>query len=60
MGRSEEIVNIPSKLTLKGFKIWVLANEGYILDWMYYAKGSKKTEGPQDLCDYWTKDLGFN
>jgi hypothetical protein len=32
MGRIPEIVNIPSKLTPKGFKIWVLANEGYILD----------------------------
>ena len=60
MGRSAEIVNIPSKPTPEGFKIWVLANEGYILDWMYHAKGSNKTEGPQDLCDFWTKDLGFN
>jgi hypothetical protein len=31
-GRTKEIVNIPSKLTLEGFKIWVLGNEGYILD----------------------------
>ena len=60
MGRSKEIVNIPSKPTPEGFKIWVLANEGYILDWLYHAKGSKKKDGPQDLCDFWTKDLGFN
>ena len=60
MGRAKEIVNIPSKPTPEGFKIWVLANEGYILDWLYHAKGSNKNDGPQDLCDYWTKHLGFN
>ena len=60
MGRSKEIVNIPSKPTPEGFKIWVLANEGYVLDWMYHVKGSNKNDGPQDLCDFWTKDLGFN
>ena len=32
MGRAKEIVNIPSKPTPEGFKIWVLANEGYVLD----------------------------
>ena len=26
----------------KGFKIWVLANWGYVLDWLWYAKGDKK------------------
>ena len=60
MGRAKEIVNIPSKPTPEGFKIWVLANEGYILDWLYHAKGSNKNDGPQDLCDFWTKHLGFN
>jgi len=32
MGRAPEIVNIPSKPIPEGFKIWVLANEGYVLD----------------------------
>ena len=32
MDRAKEIVNIPNKPTPEGFKIWVLANEGYILD----------------------------
>jgi hypothetical protein len=31
-GRANEIVNIPSKPTPEGFKTWVLANEGYVLD----------------------------
>jgi len=47
MGYIPEIVNILSKLTPKGFKIWVLANKGYILDFMWHAKGNKK--GPVDL-----------
>jgi len=51
MGRAPEIVNIPSKLTPEGFKIWVLANKGYILDFMWHAKGNK--EGLVDL------DLSF-
>ena len=60
MGRAKEIVNIPSKPTPEGFKIWVLANQGYVLDWVYHAKGQSKGEGPQDICDYWSKWLGFN
>ncbi len=59
-GRAKEIVNIPNKPTPEGFKIWVLANQGYVLDWMYHAKGQNKGEGPQDLDDFWTDDLGFN
>ena len=60
MGRAKEIVNIPSKPTPEGFKIWVLANEGYVLDWLYHAKGRSKHDGPQDLDDFWTDDLGFS
>lgn len=55
LGRAKEIVNIPSKPTPEGFKIWVLANAGYILDWLFHAKGS----GPVDLDDYWTVDRKF-
>ena len=58
MGRAHEIVNIPSKPTPEGFKIWVLANQGYVLDWMYHTKGDKA--GPVDLDDFQTKDLGFS
>ena len=39
MGRSKDIVNILSKPTPEGYKIWVLANQGYVLDWMYHTKG---------------------
>lgn len=58
IGRAPEIVNIPSKPTPKGFKIWVLANEGYVLDWLYHAKGDKK--GPVDLDTTFTKEEGFS
>ena len=60
MGRAKEIVNIPSKPTPEGFKIWVLANQGYVLDWMFHAKGQNRGDGPQDLDDYWTDWLGFS
>ena len=34
MGRAPEIVNILIKPTPEGFKIWILANQGYVLDWL--------------------------
>ena len=58
MGRASETVNIPSKPTPEGFKIWVLANAGYILDYLFHAKGDGN--GPVDIEDYWTDWLGFS
>jgi hypothetical protein len=58
MGRAPEIVNIPSKPTPEGFKICVLANKGYILDFMWHAKGDKK--GPVDLDKSFINDEGFS
>ena len=58
MGRASETVNIPTKPVPEGFKIWVLANAGYVLDWLYHAKGDRA--GPVDLDDFWTEDLGFS
>jgi hypothetical protein len=52
MGRAPEIVNIPSKPTPEGFKIWVLANEGYVLDWLWHARGDNG--GTVDLDEYFT------
>ena len=57
MGRAKEIVNILIKPELEGFKIWVLANCGYVLDWLYHCKGDNK--GPVDLNDFFIKELGF-
>ena len=58
MGHAPEIVNIPPKLTPEGFKIWVLANKGYILDWLWHAKGDKKR--PVDFNTSFTEDKGFS
>ena len=33
-GCTSKIVNIPTKAMPEGFKIWLLGNQGYILDWM--------------------------
>ena len=56
-GRAAEIVNISSKPVPEGFKIWILASSGYVLDRMWHAKGDKK--GPIDLDDFFLKD-GFS
>ena len=50
-------MNIPSKLTPEGFKIWILANQGYVLDWLFHSKGEGK--GPYDLDESFVKDDGF-
>jgi hypothetical protein len=57
MGCAPKIINIPTKPTLEGFKIWVLANEGYILNWLWHARGNKK--GLVNLDKSFIKDKGF-
>ena len=54
-GRAEQIVNIPSKPTPEGYKIWAIADEGYILDFLYHAKGSKASQGPLGIQPKWTR-----
>ncbi|RDI86609.1 hypothetical protein Vi05172_g3607 [Venturia inaequalis] len=56
-GRAFEIVNIPTKPTPEGFKIWVIAEAGYVISWLFHAKG--KGKGPVGLNDYWKKE-GWN
>jgi hypothetical protein len=48
-GRSSDIVNIPSKPTPIGYKIWVLAEEGYVIDFLFHRRGTKAEQGPQGL-----------
>ena len=55
-GRSPAIVNIPSKPDPTGFKVWVLAFHGYVLNWLWHHKGEK--HGPVDLDQKWL-DEGF-
>ena len=51
-GRASETVNIPSKQTPIGFKIWALANEAFLIDWMFHENG----DGPWDLDEVWTDE----
>ena len=57
-GRSEATVNIPFKPVPEGYKIWVLANSGYVMNWLFHAKGDKN--GPVDLNEFWIKEEGFS
>ncbi len=58
-GRISDTVNIPTKPTLIGFKIWVLADQGYVFDLLWHVKGDGKDEGPQGLRTTWEKQ-GFS
>lgn len=51
-GRASETVNIPSKPTPIGFKIWALCNEAFLVDWTFHSNG----EGPWDLDEYYTDE----
>ena len=41
-GRTPKIINILTKPTPKGFKIQVLANQGYVFNQMFYIKSDNK------------------
>jgi len=53
MGHAPKIINILFKPILEGFKIWILVNKGYILNFIWHAKGNKK--GLVDLDQFFTK-----
>jgi hypothetical protein len=55
-GRSNATVTIPCKPTPTGYKVWVLAEQGYILNWLWHRKG--ETYGPIDLDAKWLQQ-GF-
>ncbi|KAK2760545.1 hypothetical protein CKAH01_05231, partial [Colletotrichum kahawae] len=44
-GRSVETTTVPSKPTPVGFKVWVLAQKGYCLRWLWHVHG----QGPYSL-----------
>ncbi|KAF1950990.1 pea pathogenicity protein, partial [Byssothecium circinans] len=37
-GRASEIVIIKTKPTPEGYKVWVLAGDGVVLNWLFHAK----------------------
>src|SRR5205809_5980588 len=44
-GKAKETVKMPSKPIPVGYKVWVMADSGYFLQWNFHAKG----EGPVGL-----------
>lgn len=50
---------MPSKPVPIGFKIWVLANAGYVLDWIGMLRVTVITQGPQELDPLWTEAYGL-
>jgi hypothetical protein len=58
-GRSPDIVNIPTKPTPIGYKIWVLAEAGHVLDFLFHVRGSLASQGPQGLQKKWLQ-MGFS
>ena len=57
-GRCSDIINILTKPTPIGFKIWCLAQDSYILDFLWHRRGDKPSQGPQGLQSKW-KEQGF-
>jgi hypothetical protein len=53
-GRSHDTLTILTKPTSEGYKIWVVADEGYVLVWIYHQRG----KGPLDVKV--PKELGSN
>ena len=58
-GRTHDTVNIPTKPTPIGFKIWILADAGYVYDLLWHVKGDGRDQGPQGLRPTWDKQ-GFS
>ena len=57
-GRSSDTVNIPTKPNPVGFKIQYLADDGYVIDFLWHQKGALADQGPQGLRQDW-QDFGF-
>ena len=58
-GRAKEITTIPSKKHFTGYKIWILADHGYVLLIKFHAKGNGKDDGPYKLDQEWL-EMGFS
>jgi len=58
-GRAKEIVTIPGKPTPTGFKVWALAQAGYLFSWCYhaYSKGPQADQKPPKLPGLGEKPL---
>ena len=44
-GRSFDTLVIPGKPIDEGYKVWVMAQKGYFLSWIFHRKGTIKDKG---------------
>ena len=58
-GRAKEITTIPCKRHATGYKIWMLADHGYIMRFLFHAEGDGKYDGPYRINPRW-KQEGFS
>jgi hypothetical protein len=59
MGRAHETTTIECKAASTGYKVWMLGDHGYIIDWRFHSKGTSATDGPYKIQSCWKKD-GFS
>ena len=57
-GRSTVTVNISSKSVSKEYKVWVLINADYVLNWLFHATDDKYES--MNLNDHWIKIEEFS
>ena len=57
-GRCKHTIKIPSKPIDEGFKIWAIADNGYLLNWLFYSR----IDGTIGLDKKWTRKTkeGYN
>ena len=58
-GRAKEITTIPCKKHATGYKIWILADHGYVMRFLFHSKGDNKGDGPYRLNPQWKRE-GFS
>ena len=56
--RSDVTINISFKLVSEDYKIWVLINADYVMNWLFHAKNEKQSF--VDLNEYWIKEKSFS
>ena len=58
IGRYKYTINIPSKPINKGFKIWAIIDNGYLVNWLFYSR----INGTISLNKKWTRKTkeGYN
>ena len=43
-GRSEDTIKMKNKLIEEGFKVWVLADLGYVYNWLWFSGHKRKAQ----------------